>query len=179
MGTCFQISLVAAAMWMTTAEAHGQCRQCGHASQRIHAGRCYPSCTTACRRCALRPLMVGHGRDRRAKDKAIPAIARFHPVPTRPVFEPRRIVPTFAPPVVNVMELPSSMLPRVPSPESVLRRAADEPIQPIESADVPLPLSKPEAAESPESPTQRASYAAPEPFARPAFAWFFLPNAND
>jgi hypothetical protein len=185
MGICYRIAVAAVALWAFAGDASGQCTQCGHAGHQIHAGRCYPNCSTGCRTCALRPRMLRHGREHQPKDKSIRAIARFHPVPTRPVFEPRHVGPVLAPPVITVMDLPSSNLPKVPSPESVLRRVEVKPERTLAPSDAPILKPTPKTVESHDSHAQRASYTVPAPAAkkvpaaRPAFAWFFRPHPGE
>ena len=171
MTTCSRIAIAFTALLATATAGNAQCHDCGHAHQRVHAGRCYPNCSTACRTCALRPRMTHHGRKGGVKDKSIPAIARFHPVPTRPVFEPRHVAPAFAPPIVNSVRLPSEEPPKVPSPASVLKHAEAE-----GPKLTPPPVEQSQVSDG--SKNRRASYTSPAHKPRPTFAWFFLPDAE-
>jgi hypothetical protein len=158
---------------MTTTAALGQCQSCGQASRSIHAGRCYPNCNSSCLAGArhIRPRH-GHGHGQRAKqeqkDPGVPAIARFHPMPTRPVFEPRHALPRPIP-----APLPRTQAPvEANEPASVLRQRPTRSVRHIDSE--PRRLAAPDMPE--EHNVRQATYiASPAAPAPRAFAWFFHP----
>ena len=173
--------LVTAVLACATAHAEPQCAQCGHAASPYAGGVHYPKCAASCRGCQGR----SHGRYqlskryRSKKSSGMPAIARFHPVPTRPVFEPRHALPRpkliVPPPPVDreirkPMPEPASVL------ESMVPSASDSAPQTIKlEAPTTVDVDQVTTGET----TIRTSYhAKPTARAKRPFAWFFRPGLD-
>ena len=188
-GMCNRISLALALVFVCATASSGY-------SQRPYAGRsfhvnacCSPG--AKCSRCVHRHRLH-HGRraPKQRKKATIPAIARFHPVPTRPVFElrhalprptvaPLRPVPVPPPP----LDAPGGELPQDASAASVVRPAPARTTRRLDSE--PRTMRAPDLPAKARSNagvthgTRRASHVAPVTPARRSFAWFFSPPNDD
>ena len=161
-------SVFALCMFISAANACDQCRQSSRMS--CHSRTCASS---------VKRMHPGHRRHHKpvAKQPGVPAIARFHPVPTRPVFEPRHALPRAMSAPLPRLAVPPDTEPLVPPPpESVMRGAplrtadrADSMLKPMQAPSLP-------ADHSSSHGTRQASYqTAPATPAQSSFAWFFHP----